>query len=60
MFAEFTLTRKTVPGLVALGLLGTTVMTTAMLVPQPGFAKAETLLPLWLIPPEALRRLWRR
>ena len=42
MSAEFTLTRKTVLGLVAAGLLGTTVMTTAMLVPQPGFAKAET------------------
>jgi serine protease Do len=42
MSAEFVITRKTVFGLVAAGLLGTTVMTSAALVPTPVFAQAQT------------------
>ena len=42
MSAKFVITRKTVLGLVAAGLLGSTILTSAMLVPTPVLAQTQT------------------
>lgn len=42
MSAEFVITRKTILGLVAAGLLGTTILTSAALVPTPVLAQSQT------------------
>jgi serine protease Do len=44
MSAEFVITRKTVLGLVAAGLLGSTIMTSALLVPTPVQAQSQQVL----------------
>ena len=44
MPAKFTITRKTVLGLVAAGLLGTTFMTSAMLVPTSVHAQTQVMI----------------
>ncbi len=44
MSAQFVITRKTVFGLVAAGLLGSTILTSAMLVPLPVLAQTQSQL----------------
>jgi serine protease Do len=60
MSAEFTITRKTVLGLVAAALLGSTVMTSAMLVPQPHAAFADTAAALAVDPTKSFAPLVER